>query len=133
MEEFISCQLCTAASHLKFSRIKEYIQHIKLYHAHQPDFRITCGVREHIPINPGIFINHVYAIHGEEINEVSVNVSLEDNANDNENYNLCVDDDDDYNDDDNDVFTEPDVGVNQSQKSSAIFLLGLKRNSSSHK
>ena len=42
MEE-ITCQLCSAASHLKFNA-KGYVQHIQLFHAHKANFRITCGI-----------------------------------------------------------------------------------------
>jgi len=43
MEEEVICILCSATSHLKFN-IKGFIQHIQLFHAHQADFHITCGI-----------------------------------------------------------------------------------------
>lgn len=135
MEELIKCKLCSAASHLRF-QVKEYIQHIKLFHAHQTDFKIICGIRgcKRTYNNPGTFFNHVYAMHGEDdcedipVNNVSMDCD-EDNNND---------DDDDYSDYD-DIFMDQraskvsSIHDSQSsyskeivQKSSAIFLLGLK-------
>ena len=122
MEELTTCKLCSAASHLRF-QVKEYIQHIKLFHAHQVDFKIICG-------------NHVYAVHGEEdCEDISVNNVSMDCDEDNNNRD---DDDDNYSDDD-DVFmdqpasqisaihdSQPSSSKEIVQKSSAILLLGLK-------
>ena len=36
MEHIFTCKICSAASHLKF-HISEYIKHLKIFHAHQPD------------------------------------------------------------------------------------------------
>lgn len=60
------CKFCSAASHLKFN-IKGYIQHLRLFHAHQADFRTVCGICGCVRsfTNFGTFINHVYSVHME--------------------------------------------------------------------
>lgn len=64
MENTLSCQLCSAASHIKFT-MKSYIQHLRLFHGNQLDFRIKCGIGgcQSSYTNCGTFINHIYAIH----------------------------------------------------------------------
>ncbi|XP_065908072.1 uncharacterized protein [Dysidea avara] len=61
----ISCTLCSATSHLMLN-VKEYIRHVKLFHAHRPDFKITCGIEgcQRMYRKPGTFFNHVYDVHG---------------------------------------------------------------------
>ncbi len=59
----VICKLCSAASHLKFN-IKGYVQHLRLFHAHQADFRTVCGISgcPRSFTNFGTFINHVYSV-----------------------------------------------------------------------
>ena len=66
MEEQVICKLCSAASHLKFN-IKGYIQHLRLFHAHQANFRTVCGIHGCVRFftNFGTFINHAYSVHVE--------------------------------------------------------------------
>ena len=91
-EELITCKLCSAASHLRF-QVKEYIQRIKLFHAHQMDFRITCDIGgcKRTYTNPGTFFNHIYAVHGERSTETcdaSVNNASLDCDEDNDGYSI---------------------------------------------
>jgi len=57
-------KLCSAASHLNFNT-KGYVQHIQLFHAHQANFRVTCGINgcQRTYTNFGTFSQHVYAMH----------------------------------------------------------------------
>ena len=127
-EEFVTCKLCTAASHLRF-RVKEYIQRIKLFHAHQMNFRIICGISgcKRTYTNPGSFYNHVYAVYDERSNDTCkasvINEESLDCNEDSDGYSTH----DDGDDDDNDL-TDPDMCDSQQyfsteslQKFSAIF------------
>jgi len=62
--EKIACKLCSAASHLKFN-VKGYVKHIQHFHAHQTNFKVTCGIDgcQRTYTNYGTFSNHVYAMH----------------------------------------------------------------------
>ena len=148
MEETIICNLCSAASHLRFN-IKGYIQHVRLFHVHQADFKVTCGI-EGCPrsfSNSGTFINHIYGVHGENskatcevVRAKGRSLDYDHTHDDNDEYDDSDDDDDDDDDDYNNGHTaEQDSGAeaqiidNQPccsqemlQKSSATFLLGLK-------
>jgi len=135
-EEFVTCKLCTAASHLRF-RVKEYIQHIKLFHAHQMNFRIICGISgcKRTYTSPGSFYNHVYAVHDERSTDTcEASVINEESLNGNEDSDGYSTHDDDDDDDDDNALTDPDMcdshqlcfSKESLQKSSAIFLLGLK-------
>ena len=133
-EVLVMCKLCSAASHLRF-QVKEYIQHIKLFHAHQMNFKITCDISgcKRTYTNPVSFYNHVYAVHGVEKSSESCDASVIDASldcdEDNDGYSIHDDDEDDE-----DVLNDVDVFDSQLpcsskesiQKSSAIFLLGLK-------
>jgi len=60
----LTCPLCSVASHLKFS-LSDYIKHIKIFHAHNPSFKITCGINgcQRMFTNFGTFTNHMYDKH----------------------------------------------------------------------
>ena len=66
MEHGLSCRLCSAASHFKFS-IKSYIQHLHLFHAYQIEFKIWRGIGgcQRSYTNCGTYINLIYLVHGE--------------------------------------------------------------------
>ena len=65
-ENTLICKLCSVASHLRFN-IRGYIQHICLFHAHQANFQVTCGIEgcQRSFTNCGTFSNHVYGVHGD--------------------------------------------------------------------
>jgi len=137
MEQALTCKLCLATSHLKLD-VKEYVQHIRLFHAHIPDFKITCGIEgcQRTFANFGTFRNHVYDIHTESTTEPSeldiLNTESQecDNAYaiDNDDYSSHGDEQDyqDYTELDNcesqTCFSQPML-----QEFSAIFLLGLRK------
>jgi len=56
--------LCSAASHLRFN-ITDYVKHIKIFHGHDPSFKITCGIAgcQRTYNNFRTFVNHVLAMH----------------------------------------------------------------------
>ena len=60
----LTCPLCSAASHLKFG-ITEYVKHIRIFHAHDPSFKITCGINgcQRTYSNFRTFVNHVSSVH----------------------------------------------------------------------
>lgn len=138
-EATLICNMCLAASHLRFN-IKGYIQHIRLFHAYQVDFKVTCceiGGCKRSFTNSGIFINHVYDVHGENLKAACEVVAAKVRSLDNDSAD-DDDDDDDYLDGDN--YSNHNVGQDSNteadnqpccsremlQKSSATFLLGLK-------
>ena len=136
--ETITCKLCSTASHLRL-QVKEYLQHIKLFHAHQPDFKITCGISgcQRTFINFGTFCDHVYDVHSDStsttepfevdsVNEISVDCNEDHIINDGYTSN---DDDDDHsaaldgcNDNDQPCCSTQDM----LKRSAAMTLLGLK-------
>ena len=143
MEEQVICKLCSAASHLKFN-IKGYIQHLRLLHAHQADFRTVCGICgcPRTFTNFGTFINHLYSVHGESSRADSEVVS-ENNSTLGESHKdeTCEDEscelhsshhfteqDHECNNGPpaNDLDNHPCFSSDMLQKSSATFLLGVK-------
>ena len=76
MEHIFKCTMCSAASHLEF-HVSEYIKHLKIFHAHQPDFKIICGIRgcQRNYTNLGTFPNHIYGVHS----DVSCTITAEEN------------------------------------------------------
>ena len=49
--------------------LREYLQHIKLFHAHQPNFHISCGIGgcERTFTNGRTFENHISSYHRGEL------------------------------------------------------------------
>lgn len=132
MEHTFTCTMCSAASHLKF-HVSGYIKHLKIFHAHQPDFKVICGIGgcQRSYTNLGTFQNHIYGMHSDDCVITEERIESDNNA---ESENDCSS----TNDTDHD---EPycetiDTGSNQQcsstqshsiiQKSSALFLLGIK-------
>ena len=66
LQPFSVCPLCPheRTANLHFNRTT-WLKHIQLCHAHQPGFRITCGVSgcQRTYTNFGTFKNHVYDLH----------------------------------------------------------------------
>ena len=135
MEGGVTCKLCSAACHLTFN-VKGYIQHIRLFHAHHADFNITCGIGgcQRSYTNCGTFINHVYAIHGEN-SKVRCQVLSQSSIS--EDYDQSINHDD-YDEEEGEYENygvklpsqsyDNQVHCSQEllQKSAATFLLGLK-------
>ena len=59
------CPLCPASLSSVSFKLTEYIQHIRLFHSHQPNFSLTCGIRgcSRTFTNFGTFKNHVSSRH----------------------------------------------------------------------
>lgn len=116
----IACTLCTATSHLVLN-VKEYIRRVKLFHAHRPDFRITCGIEgcQRVYRNPGTFFNHVYDVHGSNSQPTETLPGDHDQTRW-KGTSTCTDEPTDC----NDQSCTPSEDV--LKKNSALFLLGLK-------
>ena len=97
-DETLICKLCSAASLLRFN-IRGYIQHIRLFHAHQANFKVTCGIEgcQRSFINYGTFSNHIYGVHGENSKAACEVLPAKRRSQDYEHDN--INDDDDDNDD----------------------------------
>ena len=60
----LSCPLCSLTSHLKLN-VTTFLKYIKLFHAHQARFKLTCGIHgcQRTFTNFLTFENHVSAMH----------------------------------------------------------------------
>lgn len=58
------CPLCSQehTAHLGFT-LREYLQHINLFHAHQPGFQVICGIGSRTFSNFRTFENHISSYH----------------------------------------------------------------------
>lgn len=67
--EKFSCPLCPSerTDRLKFT-LKQYLQHLRLFHAHQPRFHLTCGIQgcQRTFLKFRTFENHVSLMHREQ-------------------------------------------------------------------
>ena len=136
MEEEIICKLCSAASHLKFN-IRGYIQHIRLFHAHNANFRTVCGINSCLRsfTNFGTFTNHVYSVHGgssrAECEVVSQNDSALNESHEDERFGDWSHATEPDNECESELLTtdldnQPSFSHDMLQESSAAFLLGIK-------
>lgn len=103
MAETLTCKLFSATSHLRL-QMKEYLQHIKLFHAYQPDFKVTCGINgcQRTYTNFGTFHHHVDDVHTDgsttdpfefdSVNAISVDCD-EDHTSNDDDYASGIDDD----------------------------------------
>ena len=59
----VTCPLCSGLS-VKFN-IADYVKHLRLFHAHRPDFKVTCGINGCLRSysNLGSFKNHISFVH----------------------------------------------------------------------
>lgn len=136
------CKLCSAASHLKFN-IKGYVHHLRLFHAHQADFRTVCGISgcPRSFTNFGTFINHIYSVHSgssrADCEVISGNTGALDEGHENESCehefdsNHATEQDNDYESSYRQPTSELDnqpcqLSHEVLQRSSATFLLGMK-------
>lgn len=66
MEREFLCSLCPSEriNRVKFS-LKQYLQHLRLFHAHQPRFHLTCGIQgcQRTFSKFRTFENHVSSMH----------------------------------------------------------------------
>ena len=68
MDQILACELCSAASYLKF-HISDYIKHLKIY---QPNFKVTCRIAgcQRKYTNLGTLQNHICGVHSENFMDV---------------------------------------------------------------
>ena len=109
---------------LKFT-LKQYLQHLRLFHAHQPTFHLTCGIQgcQRTFFKFRTFENHVSLMHREEQHHIDEQDN-EDMLPDNDHINLDGDDDTDANEINISNTSEPTFMT--LQKSSALMLLKMK-------
>ena len=64
----LTCSLCTELTTVKFASICDYIKHLRLFHAHRPDFKVVCRINGCIRSysNLGSFKNHISSLHSTE-------------------------------------------------------------------
>jgi len=61
----ISCLLCASNNLQVLTKVSHYVNHLKLFHAHQSNFKVTCGIDGCVRTftNIGTFKNHVSLLH----------------------------------------------------------------------
>ena len=120
------CQLCSAERALNIPyTLKDYLKHIELFHAHQPNFCITCGIGgcQRTFHNLQTFRNHVSDHHSYDRNPTNLPVTTSPEPHDNvftteshhRNWHTVHEDS-----------VELCTTLSTIQTSSALFLLGLK-------
>ena len=59
----LTCSLCTNIQRVKFT-FSDYLKHLRLFHVHQANFRVTCGISgcQRSYTNIRKFQNHVYDV-----------------------------------------------------------------------
>ena len=131
----IECSLCNTLLRVSYS-IRDYLKHLQLFHAHQPTFKVTCGIggccRSYTNIKT--YSNHVYGVHDLSTTSSSnFTPSAGSGGNDDRSLDPTECSTDDEINPDNDCIiendehsTEPSADNLQLQKSSALLLLGLK-------
>lgn len=131
----IKCPLCSATEHLKLN-LSEYLKHVRLFHAHQPDFKLICGISgcQRSFTNAGTFQNHAYSVHKDTCkqaeshnNEATSHVPDPDDDM-NEGTSISVHSDHLQNAEIPELMEEAidEIPSLSLQSSSALFLLGLK-------
>ena len=143
----LSYPLCSFTSHLKLN-VTNFLKHIKLFHAHQAGFKLTCGIHgcQRTFINFRTFENHVSAMHRCTHDPSSTEAVIDTCNCNNEDTEIsslpeCADFNEvETSDESEEEFqTTEDPPTSQDpvaiqcssgllQKSSALFLLGLKEN-----
>jgi len=134
----VKCQLCQVGMPNLSYKIGEYIKHLRLLHASQPDFKVTCGINgcQGVYNNIGTLNNHLYAMHNDGIVEPNMMVvaattpdkeAVPTSGNETTDH-VPTEDSIMYTDQDDidDHAMEIDTSHENLQRSSALFLLGLK-------
>ena len=130
----VKCQLCPIGMANQLFKIGEYIKHLRLLHVSQPDFKVTCGINgcQRVYKNFGTFKNHLYAMHNDGIEpNMIVAASTRDkevstSGNDTSDYTPTEESINTGQDEISDQAMEIDTSPENLQRSSALFLLGLK-------
>lgn len=116
------CPLCPS-TRLQFN-VTEYLCHVKLFHSHQPNFLITCGIGGCLRTfkNIGTLRNHVSARHSEYLYLADFNSQDDDTEDEGED----ITDADNSNPAADDNATPVDDTSLALKKYAGLFLLGLK-------
>lgn len=128
--------MCNTSLRVKFLN-REYLKHFSLFRAHQPTFKVTCGIGgcSRSYTNLKTYTNHVYGVHdlsmiSESVPAGSCNDGSTTSCNDDRSLDPTECSTEDENSPDNDDIIENDnIAVQPPenlQKSSALLLLGLK-------
>ena len=135
----MECSLCVTSGgpHLSYQSVREYLKHLQLFHAHQPRFKVICGIGgcARSFTNIKTFRNHIYSVHNVSVQEQRTLPDTEDTVS----INQTQDDSSDVEtpsapalectvepcDQDNAAQQLPSF-EKQLQRSSALMLLGLK-------
>lgn len=142
----VTCSLCFARGLPVKLNVCDYIKHIRLFHACQPNFKFMCGIDGCLRSysNVGTFKNHVSAVHCDTspsatctpCDSDSVSLPDEPHSSSSDTVNVLGDtfnDSDTSDSDHNEEHTSeedrtcfPNCSRDTLQKSAALFLLGLK-------
>lgn len=131
----MECSLCSNTLRARFS-IRDYLKHLQLFHAHQPTFKVTCGIGgcPRSFINMKTYSNHVYSVHDLSTTPEASTLSAgspRDACSGDRNLDPTECSTEDENSPNNDYIIENDEyntvqPPDLLQKSSALLLLGLK-------
>ena len=133
----MECSLCNTSLRVKFP-IREYLKHLLLFRAHQPTFKVTCGIGgcSRSYTNLKTYTNHVYGVH--DLSMISSNESIpagscNDGSTPSFNDDRILDptecSTEDENSTDKDDIENDNIAAqppDNLQKSSALLLFGLK-------
>ena len=133
----IECPLCSDARHIKFDW-RDFLKHLNLFHAHHPDFKVPCRIDrcQRSYTNIRTYQNHVSSVHNwnssrvfnEEESSTVAMVSGEINTDEENDSDECSSNNNNFNEDEelDSTIGIPSCTQELLQKSSAVFLLGLK-------
>ena len=117
------CQLCQAdRAHSLTFNTKDYLKHLELFHAHQPNFRVTCGIGgcQRTFQKCSTFRNHISDSHSFDPNPTNQPATTP-----SEPHNDSITDQNSYCHENTD-HTNTCTTLTTAQTSSALFLMGLK-------
>lgn len=139
------CSLCSLQGQQIKLSTSDYIKHIRLFHEYQPNFQFTCGINgcPRSYHNVGTFKNHVSEVHADlgssstsdsssgdwcELQSTSSSSTGDAEVNPLEDTDSSDTDVEYYGEDTTETtsFDLPPCSMDALQKSSAVFLLGLK-------
>ena len=135
----LQCPLCSHTAHLQLD-LTAFLKHIKLFHAHQAGFKLTCGIDGCLRTftNFRTFQNHVSDMHRTLSTSTTAEVMCSSDIDDTESEDTSLCNDETTSEEntiengfhDNDLTGDNSVAIQCSfemlQRSSALFILGAK-------
>ena len=122
------CSMCPpdTTAHLSLN-LSGLLKHVKLFHAHQPGFKFTCGINGCLRsfTNFRTFQDHVSALHRHQLNPTNITAVVDDTCSgdssgvDGDDSASCVDDLADH-------ALLRSCRPDMSQRSAALFLMAIK-------